>query len=100
MDVNLRRAITDAEAVAADMASCGLSSPATDALDALLRAIKNDRATVYVVVTGGGDPEDIEILDAVPTWDLSEQDQVCYQGNVNGGDSVRITGPGETRTTA
>ncbi|WP_187365608.1 hypothetical protein [Trebonia kvetii] len=30
----------------------------------------------------------MEVLDQPPQWDLSELGQVCYTGNVNGGDSV------------
>jgi hypothetical protein len=52
---------------------------------------------VYVVITfdDAGQIEDLEILDQPPQWDLDVPtdkgpgNQVCYVGNVNGGDSVR-----------
>jgi len=54
---------------------------------------------VWVVVTPVADPwnggfiEDLEILDKPPEWDLAELGQVCYTGNVNGGDSVQYRPP-------
>jgi hypothetical protein len=47
---------------------------------------------VYVVVTldpRTGSITDLEILDVPPAWNLAELGQVCYVGNVNGGDSVQ-----------
>jgi len=51
----------------------------------------NHDGQVWIVITqtGHGEIRDLEILDQPPAWDLSELGQVCYTGNVNGGDSVR-----------
>lgn len=49
-----------------------------------------DPGQVWVVVTlTHGQITDLEVLDQPPAWDLAELGQVCYSGNVNGGDSVR-----------
>lgn len=34
-----------------------------------------------------GRQSDLEVLSAPPTWDLAAQGQVCFEANVNGGDS-------------
>jgi hypothetical protein len=50
----------------------------------------NAGGTVWVVITRDSDRRitDLEILDHPPVWFLGPLGQVCYMGNVNGGDSV------------
>jgi hypothetical protein len=45
--------------------------------------------TIYAVVTfePDGSIRDMEFLDEPPKWDLEENNQACFVGNVNGGDS-------------
>lgn len=47
---------------------------------------------IFVVVgqDADGTINHVEILDACPRWDLKSMGQTCFNGNVNGGDSIEL----------
>jgi hypothetical protein len=55
--------------------------------------VVNRDHTVWVVITRDADRRitDLEVLDIPRLWDLAAFGQVCFVGNVNGGDSVPFT---------
>lgn len=51
---------------------------------------------VFAVITHDdqGRVLEVEFLSTSPKWDLEAANQICFVGNINGGDSLRYHGEG------
>lgn len=48
---------------------------------------------VYGIITRNelGEVLEVEFLSSPPKWDLEAENQICFVGNINGGDSIRYS---------